>query len=214
MARIDKTDSAVGVVRAALNFAIVPAEYDTLIGAGLNAQGRIVKGAGNTGILGVINPSKARTKIGQITDIFVLGDAVDCVGLAAGTTYWADGNTGLLAAGGAGTGVQPTGTAGSGATATASFAAGAVTTVAVNAGGTGYENGATVTFTGGAGTGAAGTVQVSAAGVVTGVTVTAGGTGYTSAPAVAIVAGPARGASAGSVRVGFTVEADRLVIRK
>jgi hypothetical protein len=133
MARIDKTDSAVGVVRAPLNFAIVSGEYDTLIGVGLNAQGRIVKGAGNTGILGVINPSKARTKIGQITDIFVLGDAVDCVGLAAGTTYWADGVTGALAAGAAGTGAQP---------------------------------------------------------------------------------GAGSGSSAGSVKIGFTVEADRLVIRK
>ncbi len=113
MARIDKTDSAVGVVRAPLNFAIVPGEYDTLIGVGLNAQGRIVKGAGNTGILGVINPSKARTKIGQITDIFVLGDAVDCVGLAAGTVYYADGVTGALAAGAAGTGAAPGSGAGS-----------------------------------------------------------------------------------------------------
>lgn len=112
MARIDKTNSAVGVVRAALNFNIVPSEYDTLIGVGLNAQGRIVKGAGNTGILGVINPSKARTKIGQITDIFVLGDAVDCVGLTAGTSYWLDGTTGALAAAGA-LGAQPGAGAGS-----------------------------------------------------------------------------------------------------
>ena len=113
MARIDKTDSAVGVVRAPLNFAIVEADYDTLIGVGLNAQGRIVKGAGNTGILGVINPSKARTKIGQITDIFVLGDAVDCTGLTAGTVYYADGTTGALAAGVAGTGAAPAAGAGS-----------------------------------------------------------------------------------------------------
>ncbi|QPX62558.1 minor capsid protein [Arthrobacter phage Wollypog] len=113
MARIDKTQSAVGVVRAPLNFAIVEADYDTLIGVGLNAQGRIVRGAGNTGILGVINPSKARTKIGQITDIFVLGDAVDCTGLAAGTVYYADGVTGALAAGAAGTGAAPGAGAGS-----------------------------------------------------------------------------------------------------
>lgn len=113
MARIDKTESAVGVVRAALNFAIEEADYDTIIGVGLNAQGRIVRGAGNTGIVGVINPSKARTKIGQITDIFVLGDVVDCVGLAAGTTYYVDGATGALAAGDAGTGAAPAAGAGS-----------------------------------------------------------------------------------------------------
>jgi hypothetical protein len=113
MARIDKTDSAVGVVRAPLNFNIVPGDYDTLIGVGLNGQGRIVRGAGQTGIIGVINPSKARTKIGQITDIFVLGDVVDCTGLAAGTTYWADGTTGALVAGVATTGAAPAAGAGS-----------------------------------------------------------------------------------------------------
>jgi hypothetical protein len=113
MARIDKTESAIGVVRAALNFAIAEEEYDTVIGVGLNAQGRIVKGAGNTGIVGVINPSKARTKVGQITDIFVLGDVVDCTGLSAGTTYWVDGATGALVAGDAGTGAAPAAGAGS-----------------------------------------------------------------------------------------------------
>lgn len=107
MARIDKTDSAVGVVRAALNADLAPADYDTVIGVGLNAQGRIVKGAGNTGIIGVINPSRTRNKAGQITDIFVLGDVVDCTGLTAGTTYWVDGTTGALAAGAAGTGAAP-----------------------------------------------------------------------------------------------------------
>lgn len=112
MSRIDKTHSAVGVVRAALNADLDVADYDTVIGVGLNAQGRIVKGAGQTGIIGVINPSKARRKAGQVTDIFVLGDAVDMTGLAAGTTYWADGDTGALVAAGV-AGAQPATGAGS-----------------------------------------------------------------------------------------------------
>ncbi len=112
MARIDKTHSAVGVVRAALNADLLTTDYDTIIGVGLNAQGRIVKGGGQTGIIGVINPSRARAKAGQVTDIFVLGDAVDCTGLAAGTTYWVDGTTGALVAGGA-SGAQPGAGAGS-----------------------------------------------------------------------------------------------------
>lgn len=112
MSRIDKTHSAVGVVRAALNADLQVEDYDTVIGVGLNAQGNIVKGAGQTGIVGVINPSKARAKAGQITDIFVLGDAVDMTGLAAGTTYWADGDTGALVAAGA-QGTQPATGAGS-----------------------------------------------------------------------------------------------------
>lgn len=112
MARIDKTDSAVGVVRADLNATIPPEEFDTIYGVGLNGQGRIVKGAGQTGIIGLLNPNRSRTKPGQRADMFVLGDVVDCVGLAAGTTYWADGTTGALVAADT-AGAQPSTGAGS-----------------------------------------------------------------------------------------------------
>ena len=57
--------------------------------------------------------------------------------------------------------------------------------LAITAGGSGYTT-ATLSFSGGGGTGAAGKVQLRG-GVVVGILVTAGGTGYTSAPTVAVV---------------------------
>lgn len=60
-----------------------------------------------------------------------------------------------------------------------------VASVALSTGGSGYTA-ATVSFSGGGGTGAAGTV-ILATGVVVGVTITNSGTGYTSEPTVTIV---------------------------
>lgn len=69
------------------------------------------------------------------------------------------------------------------ATGYATLSGDAVSAVVVSDGGSGYTAAPTVTFTGGAGTGAAATATISA-GVVTGVTITAAGSGYTSAPSV------------------------------
>lgn len=73
------------------------------------------------------------------------------------------------------------------ATATATLTSGAVSSVTVTSGGSGYSSAPAVTFSGGAGTGAAATAVVTG-GVVSAITVTAGGTGYTTAPTVAIAA--------------------------
>jgi hypothetical protein len=89
MARVDKTDSAVGVFRADLAADIVTGDLDTVIGVGLNASGQVVKGSGQTGIVGVMVPSKYQSKAGQAVDVFVLADIVECEGLAAGTAYYA-----------------------------------------------------------------------------------------------------------------------------
>lgn len=96
MARIDKTDSAVGVVRAALAADVDESDYGKIIGVGINAQGRLVKGAGTSGVIGVIIPDRTRRKAGNVTDIFVLGDVVEAEGLTAGTKYYADATTGVL----------------------------------------------------------------------------------------------------------------------
>lgn len=96
MPRIDKTDSAVGVVRAALAADVDKADYGQLIGVGLNGSGRIVKGAGNSGIIGILNPDHTRRKAGLVTDIFVLGDAVEVEGFTAGQKVYADEATGAL----------------------------------------------------------------------------------------------------------------------
>lgn len=71
------------------------------------------------------------------------------------------------------------------AKATATIAAGAVNAVSVTNPGYGYTEAPTVTFAGGAGTGAAASATISN-GVVVSITVTAGGTGYTSAPTVTL----------------------------
>lgn len=87
MARVDKTDSAVGVVRANFLADFVVGDYDKVIAVGLDSLGRIIKGSGQTGIVGVVIPGR-NSKAGKRGDIFVLADVVDCVGLAAGTKYF------------------------------------------------------------------------------------------------------------------------------
>lgn len=102
MARVDKTESAVGVVRAVLNADWADDHLDSVYGVGLNSTGKIVLGAGQTGIIGVVNPSKFAAKAGLPTDIFVLADIED-IGdgdndptLDAGKKVYAHNTTGVL----------------------------------------------------------------------------------------------------------------------
>lgn len=74
-------------------------------------------------------------------------------------------------------------------------ASGSVASVLVSNGGSGYLTAPTVAFTGGGGTGAAGTAILSGDEVV-GVTITNPGSGYTSAPAVGFTGGSGTGAVA------------------
>lgn len=67
--------------------------------------------------------------------------------------------------------------------------------------GSGYTSAPTVSFSGGGGTGAAGTAVVTN-GVVTGINITAPGTGYTSAPTIALTGGGGTGAAATAVLSG------------
>jgi beta propeller repeat protein len=71
---------------------------------------------------------------------------------------------------------------------------GAEQKLTTNSGGAGYTSAPTITFSGGGGSGAAGTATVTA-GAVTWVTMTSGGTGYTSAPTVTFSGGGGSGAS-------------------
>ena len=77
---------------------------------------------------------------------------------------------------------------GSQATATATISGGKITGLSVTSGGSGYVSSAppAVFLTGGGGTGARATANVSAGGQVTSLTITDAGAGYTSAPAVTI----------------------------
>lgn len=105
MSRIDKTDSAVGVVRAELEADIPDNLLNTVVGVGLNAKGHVIFEAGQSGIVGVMNPSKFARRAGMPVDIFVLGDAVD-VGLelndpdlTAGSRVYAAHTNGALSSG-------------------------------------------------------------------------------------------------------------------
>ena len=100
MARIDKTDSAIGVFRAPL-----AADYtgsETPVGVGLDANGRVVVGQGQTGIIGILCKPPLNTqaplmpyKAGNIVDVIATGELVEFAG-AAGTKYTANTTTGVI----------------------------------------------------------------------------------------------------------------------
>lgn len=93
-ARYDKYEPKAGGFRAALNADTVKTTGLPL-GVGLNTSGKVVVGAGNTGVLGVIVLVKDM-KAGDIVDVMTGGEVVDCTGLTAGTVYTANTTTGVL----------------------------------------------------------------------------------------------------------------------
>lgn len=91
MPRVDKTQSAVSVTRAALAADIVQADWNKLIPLGINASGKAVKGAGNSGVIGVGVFDRTNYRAGQIADIIGNGsEIVGLTGLVAGTKYYSD----------------------------------------------------------------------------------------------------------------------------
>lgn len=104
MARVDKTQSAIGVVRGVLAADISSANFDHVIGVGLDSAGKIVVGGGNSGIVGVMVPSTTAYKAGDPADIFVLADIVDVTdpALPAGTKIYANTTTGVIGTSGTG----------------------------------------------------------------------------------------------------------------
>lgn len=89
MARFDHADSTIGIVRAPIDANFVQGDWDEVIPVGINGVGHAVKGAGQTGVIGVVVPGRTVYRAGQIADIMQKGDIVDCEGLAAGTKYYA-----------------------------------------------------------------------------------------------------------------------------
>lgn len=98
-ARLDKTESAIGVTRGTLDADIAEADWGKVIGVGIDADGLVVAGAGQSGVVGVIIADKTNYKAGMRCDIFGNGsEIVDVPSLAAGTVYYASNTTGLLSA--------------------------------------------------------------------------------------------------------------------
>jgi hypothetical protein len=100
IARFDKYEPMSGGFRAPL--AAAYAGSDLPVGIGLDVNGRVVVGAGNTGIKAVVCIPDARNA-GDIVDCMVDGDIVDFAGVA-GTNYRVVDATGVVEAGVAGAG--------------------------------------------------------------------------------------------------------------
>lgn len=100
MARIDKTDSAIGVFRAPL--AGDYAGSETPVGVGLDVNGRVVLGAGVSGVVGILvkPPLNLQAplmpyKAGSIVDVMTTGELVEFAGVA-GTKYTVNTSTGAI----------------------------------------------------------------------------------------------------------------------
>ncbi len=100
MARYDKYDPVDGGFRARLAADRPKVNPDPVIGIGLDVNGRIVAGAGNSGVVGVLVTTKAHVAA-DVVDAMTHGEVVEFAGVA-GTTYWARSDTGAIVAGGAG----------------------------------------------------------------------------------------------------------------
>ena len=81
--------------RAPLAAAWLSGDIGAIVGVGLNASGQVVKGAGATGVIGVVCLQKAHPA-GTIVDVMQDGEMVECTGLAAGTRYYAAAAAGAL----------------------------------------------------------------------------------------------------------------------
>lgn len=90
MARVDKTISSLNT-RAQLAVAWTEADIAEVTPVGINAAGLAVKGAGQTGVVGVMIPqTKSDLPAGTVQDIFSTGEIVEVEGLAAGSKYYSD----------------------------------------------------------------------------------------------------------------------------
>ena len=105
MARIDKYDPVDGGFRAPLAAARTGAAAP--IGVGLDANGRVVAGVGNTGILAVLcKPDDAAAN--QVVDCMTDGELVEFAGVA-GTVYTANTVTGVISSAAASVTQRPIG---------------------------------------------------------------------------------------------------------
>lgn len=76
MPRYDKYDPKTGGFRAVLAADWLVADLERVYGVGLDSSGRVVKGVGTTGVIGVLILTKAR-KAGEIVDVMTSGEIVE-----------------------------------------------------------------------------------------------------------------------------------------
>jgi len=102
MPRYDKYEPKGGGFRAPLAADWAAAD-GAIVAVGLDNQGRVVPGAGTTGIVGVCVLVKTNKKAGNIVDVMTDGEIVEA-GLAAGTIYAGVDADGTIVDGAPGTG--------------------------------------------------------------------------------------------------------------
>lgn len=96
--RADKSDPYSSTHRARLAANWLAADIGVIVGVGLDASGRIVKGAGNTGVIGVLCLSKVRNA-GEAVDIMKRGELVGGTEVIVGTAAVAGTSYSISAAG-------------------------------------------------------------------------------------------------------------------
>lgn len=97
MARVDKTESSVGVIRGTLNADIAQADWGKPVGVSINTSGKVVRGtAGASGYVGVIIADKTNYRAGARCDIFRLAEIVEVTGMTPGVKVYAAAADGLL----------------------------------------------------------------------------------------------------------------------
>lgn len=102
MARYDKYEPKGGGFRAPLAEDMTEGQVDTILGVGLDTNGRVVIGDGETGVVGVmVMPRMLKAR--EIADIMTAGDVVDLDGLNAGEVVHSAGDGTVSATDGAGT---------------------------------------------------------------------------------------------------------------
>jgi len=87
-ARYDKYNPKSGGFRAQLAAAITGNDVGVPLGVGLDANGHVVKGAGNTGVLAVLVVDQDKAAA-EVVDCMTDGEIVGVAGLTAGTVYYA-----------------------------------------------------------------------------------------------------------------------------
>lgn len=108
MPRYDKYEPYGGGFRAALAAAVIDANKFIAYGVGLDTTGKIVLGAGNTGIIGVLIAHNVKAA-GDYVDVMCDGEIVDATGLTAGTKLTANTTTGAISNAAASTTQVPVG---------------------------------------------------------------------------------------------------------
>jgi hypothetical protein len=89
MARYDKARPGTGTHRAPIGFTPVAGDLNKIFGVGLDANGRLIKGASVSGVIGVLVIDKIKA-IGDIVDYMNSGEIVEAA-LSDGTTAIAAG---------------------------------------------------------------------------------------------------------------------------